>query len=79
MSGSTTLRDKKGASYDPTATADLSPVSESDEVFKSSGSEKNATASGQSTKKASKVKKEKKEKKETGNKSIKEAEKKSKK
>jgi hypothetical protein len=76
MSGSTTLRDKKGASYDPTATADLSPVSESDEVFKSSGSEKNATASGQSTKKTSKIKKEKKE---TGNKSIKEAEKKSKK
>lgn len=76
MSGSTTLRDKKGASYDPTATADLSPVSESDEVFKSSGSEKNATASGQSTKKTSKVKKETKK---TGNKSIKEAEKKSKK
>jgi len=59
MSGSTRSFETKGASYDPTATADLSPVSESEEVLKSSGSEKNGTASGNSKKK---VKKEKKKK-----------------
>jgi hypothetical protein len=76
MSGSTVVKDKKGASYDPTATADLSPVSESDEVFKSSGSGNDATASGESSKKANKAKKKTKETKEQ---SAKEAKKKSKK
>jgi hypothetical protein len=72
MSGSTKFKDTKGASYDSTATADLSPVSESDEVFKSSGSEKDATASAQSATKTSKVKKEKNV---SGGKSSKEAKK----
>lgn len=57
MSGSTMRFSTKGAAHDPMAVADLSPVSSSDEVFKSSGSEK------KKGKKAKKAKKEKKEKK----------------
>lgn len=75
MSGST-VKGKRGASYDPTATADLSPVSESDEVFKSSGSGNNA---GESSKKANKVKKKTKKIEETKEQSAKVAKKKSKK
>lgn len=71
MSGSVVFKEKKGASYDPTAKADLSPDTDSsDEAFKPSGSDKNAAA-----KKGSKVKKETKEPKKN---STKEAKKKSK-
>ena len=56
MSGSATGFTNKGAGHDPTAVADLSPVSSSDEVFKSSGSEKKK---GKKEKKAKKEKKKK--------------------
>ncbi len=62
MSGSTRSFETKGASYDPTATPDLSPVSESEEVLKSSGSEKKGTASGHPKKKVKKETKKKKTK-----------------
>ena len=54
MSGSTKFQNKGGASYDPTATADLSPVS---------GSEDDETASGSMKAKKEKESKESKESK----------------